>query len=164
MTDCATAETNRKRGEKTTRPSDAIPRRVGADIKKLFNFLATFFVIIKLFFNFAVRFTQIHYTMANITFTPGALERYNKCLAFTEAKGDKTLSSCINRLAQWDGEIRITKDFDEMSFFFRQVYSDGREGICGGIIYHGARDGYGSGQAATFSVCLTPTEGYQIHT
>lgn len=164
MTDCATAETNRKRGEKITRPSDAILRRVGPDIKKSFNFSAIIFVIIKLFFNFAFRFTQIHYTMATITFTSGALERYNKCLVFTEAKGDKTLSSCINRLAQWEGEIHISKDYDEMSFTFHQVYPDGRQGLFGGIIYHGARDGYGSGQGPTFSVCLTPTEGYQIHT
>lgn len=104
--------------------------------------------------------------MAKILFTPNAYERYIKCLDFTEALGDETLGGCIARLSQWDSnsDIHISTDFDEMSFFFRQKYADGRTGICGGIIYHGSRDGYGSGQGPTFSVCLTPTEGYQIHT
>jgi hypothetical protein len=34
----------------------------------------------------------------------------------------------------------------------------------GGIIFHGKHDGYGSGAAPTFSVCLTPTSGWIIHT
>jgi len=34
----------------------------------------------------------------------------------------------------------------------------------GGMILHGAHDGHGSGQAPTFSTCLTPTTGWSIHT
>jgi hypothetical protein len=34
----------------------------------------------------------------------------------------------------------------------------------GGIIYHGAYDGYGSGFAPTFAVCLTPSVGWSVHT
>ena len=34
----------------------------------------------------------------------------------------------------------------------------------GGLIYHGKHDGFGSGNAPTFSVCLTPTNGWSVHT
>ncbi len=34
----------------------------------------------------------------------------------------------------------------------------------GGLIYHGPHDGGGNGGAPTFSVCLTPTSGWSIHT
>lgn len=48
-------------------------------------------------------------------------------------------------------------------------YFDGRNipdgcGYNGGIIFHGSHDGYGSGSAPTFSVCINPTDGYSIHT
>lgn len=103
--------------------------------------------------------------MANIIFDAVAQERFNKCKAYTEARGDKSLSKCIARLASWTSkEIHISPDIDEMSFFFREFHDEGIMGICGGIIYHGERDGYGSGGAPTFSVCLKPTSGYSIHT
>jgi hypothetical protein len=34
----------------------------------------------------------------------------------------------------------------------------------GGLIFHGAIDGYGSGAAPTFSVTLSPTDGWNVHT
>ena len=34
----------------------------------------------------------------------------------------------------------------------------------GGLIFHGAHDGHGSGAAPTFAVSLTPTTGWSIHT
>ena len=79
----------------------------------------------------------------------------------------KTLISCLRRLKKWnpqDSEIAVSNDYDKMSFFFRQRYSNGNTGLCGGIIFHGARDGYGSGNGPTFSVTMEKTEGYQIHT
>ena len=79
----------------------------------------------------------------------------------------KSLESCVLTLMEWnpwDATIRIGCDFDELSFSFREILPDGREGICGGIIFHGERDGFGSGNGPTFSVTLDKTEGYQIHT
>ena len=55
----------------------------------------------------------------------------------------------------------------EQQFYFIELakrYDNGQCGVCGGIIYHGARDNYGSGGAPTFSTCITPTQGYSIHT
>ena len=33
-----------------------------------------------------------------------------------------------------------------------------------GLIFHGSHDGGGSGSYPTLAVCLTPTNGWQIHT
>lgn len=53
---------------------------------------------------------------------------------------------------------------DELSFSFNgRGIIDGC-GYNGGLIFHGKRDGYGSGSAPTFSVCINPTDGYSIHT
>ena len=56
-----------------------------------------------------------------------------------------------------------------MSFTFREelpqeLQDKGIRGVCGGIIYHGPRDGYGSGEGPALSVTLDKTEGYSIHT
>ncbi len=78
---------------------------------------------------------------------------------------EKSLKQCLQSLEKWQGIITIYRDLcDPLSFFFKQRYDNGQCGICGGIIYHGARDNYGSGGAPTFSVCITPTQGYRIHT
>jgi len=59
-------------------------------------------------------------------------------------------------------------DFAPMSFSFMMNIKD-KDGIWkkwfnGGLIFHGSIDGYGSGSSPTFSVCLTPTDGWSIHT
>lgn len=81
--------------------------------------------------------------------------------------GEKSLRAVTSTFLTWnpmDATIYIGCDFDECSFTFRETYADGRTGICGGIIFHGSRDGFGSGKGPTFSVSLDKTEGYQIHT
>lgn len=86
-------------------------------------------------------------------------ERWNEQL-----KKEESLQQCMHSLEKWDGIITIYSDHDPLSFFFVQRYDNGECGVCGGIIYHGARDGYGNGSAPTFSTCITPTQGYSIHT
>lgn len=68
-------------------------------------------------------------------------------------------------------QIRCTlyHDFAPFSFSFvierKAADSDTYESwFNGGLIYHGRHDGYGSGSAPTFSVSLTPSTGWQIHT
>jgi len=40
----------------------------------------------------------------------------------------------------------------------------GRPWFNGGLIFHGPHDGHGSGAAPALSCCLTPTDGWEIHT
>lgn len=106
--------------------------------------------------------------MANIKFTSEkAWERYKKCRQDSRDMGEHSLQTCIDRLMYWGRfgtDIYIACDFDELSFTFREVNPDGSVGVCGGIIFHGKRDGFGSGNGPTFSVTMDDNEGYQIHT
>lgn len=88
-----------------------------------------------------------------------AKERWNEQL-----KKEESLQQCMHSLEKWDGIITIYSDYDPLSFCFQQTYPNGQLGINGGIIFHGKRDGYGNGSAPTFSTCITPTQGYRIHT
>ena len=57
-----------------------------------------------------------------------------------------------------------------LSFTFSAYGRDPRTGFidkfrfCGGLIYHGPSDGFGSGAAPSFAVTLEPTNGWEIHT
>jgi len=103
--------------------------------------------------------------MGKIHFSSDAArERYVHCRKATMARGDNSLYECMRSLKRWRQPIRIGCDFDPYSFSFAEILADGRCGVCGGIIYHGARDGFGGGTAPTFSVTLDQAEGYRIHT
>ena len=103
--------------------------------------------------------------MGKITFSSDkARQRYVACRRFTAARGDNSLYDCMMSLRRWQQPIVIGCDFDEMSFTFHENRSDGYYPTNGGIIYHGPRDGYGSGQTPTFSVTIDKAEGYRIHT
>jgi hypothetical protein len=75
----------------------------------------------------------------------------------------------------WWGEpldgirVRLFADFAPQSFeFYREVKKEGGEDwlTCthGGLIFHGSHDNGGDGGAPTFSVNLTPQDGWSIHT
>ena len=108
--------------------------------------------------------------MASIKFSSTqAHERFVECKRETEQKGDKTLMQCIGSLMTWKRDIVIGCDFDKQSFTFHEVLTEeeqaqGLHAIFGGIIYHGAHDGFGSGTGPTHSVTLDKAEGYRIHT
>ncbi len=117
--------------------------------------------------------------MAQILFgSQAAFQRFTKMKSATADLGNNSLESCIQRLMSWNpwnARIIISCDaFDDLSFSFHEDLpvddmtspnpAQTRTGICGGIILHGKRDAYGSGQAPTFSVTLEKTEGYSIHT
>jgi hypothetical protein len=70
----------------------------------------------------------------------------------------------INRIAtNFQGKIALMPDFAPYSFYF-DVRNDRGRVMNGGIIFHGKHDGGGNGGAPTFSVCLTPTDGWTVHT
>jgi hypothetical protein len=60
--------------------------------------------------------------------------------------------------------VELYTDFAPFSFFWTQFSPTRQRGLIGGLIYHGRHDGGGNGGAPTFSVCLTPTAGWSIHT
>ena len=61
----------------------------------------------------------------------------------------------------------LWQDFAPQSFNFLIQKKNGNDWVRwfnGGLIFHGAHDGGGNGGAPTFSVNLTPMNGWQIHT
>ena len=109
--------------------------------------------------------------------TDGKLQ---ETLEFAKTIGDNSLQACLDRLkkveenyneeGKIDVETQIFNDFAPKSFEFCRVwYKNGRDYkpefmSNGGIIFHGKHDNGGDGGAPTFSVSLTPCNGWQIHT
>ncbi|WP_437230216.1 DUF4120 family protein [Planctomicrobium sp. SH661] len=67
-----------------------------------------------------------------------------------------------------DTRCRLYPDFAPLSFGFvidcRRACEDWKQWFVGGLIYHGPHDGFGTGQAPTYSVSLVHKQGWQIHT
>lgn len=94
-------------------------------------------------------------------------QNYGKALEHAKNTNDDSLSECLKRLQDVDMNLGtntvVYDDFAPMSFYFERIH-DGRCVGNGGVIYHGSHDGYGSGSAPTFSVSITPYNGWSIHT
>jgi hypothetical protein len=63
--------------------------------------------------------------------------------------------------------VVLSPDFAPHSFEFsveRSVMDGWEATLVGGLLFHGSHDGFGSGSAPTFSVSLTSTTGWSIHT
>ncbi len=113
--------------------------------------------------------------MASIQFaSKEVFDLYREMADKTRGLGDHSLASCVSRLLYWgpaESTIKIYRDNDPLSSYFVQKYDDWNINpehekmiMNGGIILHGARDGFGSGDGPTFSVSMDKSEGYQIHT
>ena len=63
-----------------------------------------------------------------------------------------------NHLDRGGEKGSLLPDFAPYSFTFTAF------GFFGGVIYHGSHDGFGSGKSPTLSVCVTPTDGWSVHT
>ena len=96
--------------------------------------------------------------------TGGLLDKI-KTHAVSSALADN-LKECLCRLERHtrDGcTVTLYPDFAPLSLYF-EVKKQGRLILNGGMIYHGSHDRGGNGSAPTFSVSLTPTTGWAIHT
>lgn len=62
-----------------------------------------------------------------------------------------------------DGQVYLGADFAPYSFVF-SIEAPGWCGLNGGLIFHGAHDNGGDGSAPTYSVNLSPQDGWSIHT
>jgi len=87
----------------------------------------------------------------------GQVDSLKEQLDWLDSYNDKNKTRC-----------NLYKDFAPYSFYFVMEVKD-KDGnyktwFNGGLIYHGPHDGGGSGGAPTFSVCLSPTKGWSIHT
>ena len=97
-------------------------------------------------------------------------ERFDKVSEYAKSINDETFQNCINRLKAWEENakehdfkmtIHLFTDHEPKSFFFREVYADGRNGICGGLLYHGIPGEVDN----SFAVCIGGRAyGWQIHT
>lgn len=89
---------------------------------------------------------------------------------------DESLTKCLDRLENYGADMLvIAPDYAPLSFHFG-LYRRTEEGehmiegercqlyLNGGIIFHGKHDNGGDGSAPTFSVNLTPCNGWSIHT
>lgn len=80
----------------------------------------------------------------------------------------KTFSDSIDTLVRLatnvKGSTKLFLDFAPLSFGFCVVRGNGSAWINGGVLFHGAHDGYGSGSAPTFAVSVGGADGWQIHT
>ena len=103
--------------------------------------------------------------------------KLDEALLFAKSINDDSLFNCIERIKQGDKnwmenrgifvETKIFTDFAPYSFEFARfaTESDTERFVGnGGIIFHGKHDNGGDGGAPTFSVCLEPCSGWQIHT
>ena len=105
--------------------------------------------------------------MAFIKFeNEAAHERFVRCRSMSYNQ-EHSLDRAIMSLANWhpwNATITIGCDFHPDSFWFVETDEEGRRGINGGIIFHGSHDNGGDGDGPTFSVNLSPTDGYLVHT
>lgn len=84
-----------------------------------------------------------------------------------------SLTGCFERLERIavnrNATVRLGTDFSPYSFYF-EIHSPDPRGqrgtlmLNGGVIFHGPHDRGGDGSYPTLAVCLTPCDGWSIHT
>lgn len=97
-------------------------------------------------------------------------DRYDAMVKYAESINDKTLSQCFESLKKkeevskergFDTTIHVYKDHEEHSFYFEEIYADGRRGLNGGILYHGKP----GEQDNSMAVCIDGRAyGWRTHT
>lgn len=100
--------------------------------------------------------------------------KLDEALNYANSINDVSLLECLDRLKRVEEnygngkeaiETQITTDFAPYSFCFCRVDKSTSKFISnGGIIFHGKHDNGGDGGTPTFSVCIEPCNGWQIHT
>lgn len=97
-------------------------------------------------------------------------EHLEKVRAFAGSIGmleqfEETLQRIRIYSPMYDLIVHLYEDFAPFSFYFVMNEMDDKTRFMnGGIIFHGSHDGGGNGGAPTFSVNLTPSSGWRIHT
>jgi hypothetical protein len=102
---------------------------------------------------------------------------YAKAIGLYEGEKNDTLKNRLDYLAKYGGKladgsdktrVRLFKDAAPYSFGFvieaKNAKGEWSTWFYGGLLFHGAHDGNGSGAEPTLAVTLTPTVGWVIHT
>lgn len=93
--------------------------------------------------------------------------RLDQIRTFAQQNGlEESFLKTFSRLEHYSArgcEVKLFSDFAPLSLEF-VITDNGRFVLNGGFIFHGKHDGFGSGSAPTFSVCLEKTVGWAIHT
>lgn len=106
-------------------------------------------------------------------FQDGAMVQFGRCIEFIETKRpdlEKQFIETFERLTNPErGETaEIGWDFAPYSFDFclygKDKAGNNQRWYNGGIIFHGSHDKGGDGGKPTFSVNLSPVDGWSIHT
>lgn len=87
-------------------------------------------------------------------------------LRYASQHNDNSLIDCVRRFRNYrkagaQHKIVISRDFADRSFQFYEDYGNSKYGLNGGIIFHGYPS---EGYRENFSVQLTPSYGWSIHT
>lgn len=99
-----------------------------------------------------------------------AKARFEECLGIAKKhenlkpSWERSMEVLKNLGTNLKGRVEMGVDFSPLSFTWGIIREDGSCPFNGGLIFHGPHDGFGSGEAPTFSVCLTPEHGWSIHT
>ena len=80
------------------------------------------------------------------------------------AQFEEKLESLSHWFSQEGWTVELYEDFAPYSFIWCEFSPTRQRGLLGGLIYHGQHDGGGNGGAPTFSVNLTHSNGWSIHT
>jgi hypothetical protein len=107
--------------------------------------------------------------------TDGYLDEVLASTPAQSIEGNSALDRYLEYLGSYadhdhDGATRclLFKDFAPLSFFFRMEKRDKdgeyRPWFVGGLIFHGQHDNGGDGGAPTYSVNLSPCDGWSVHT
>jgi len=87
-----------------------------------------------------------------------------------KTKKTENLNDNMQRLKNmsdyYHADLNLYADFAPLSLAFTLTDSlpPFKMKLNGGLIYHGRHDGFGSGSAPTFSVCVDKADGWRIHT
>lgn len=121
--------------------------------------------------------TKLDVKHGQILFTEEGEKRLNECIDFVNDKRPdlaENLKFQFNRHFEYfkhHSEIKmyVWPDFAPLSFYFEMRYFNFKTGrfemdYNGGIIFHGEHDSGGSGRSPTYSVNLTPVDGWKTHT
>ena len=100
-----------------------------------------------------------------------------KAIGLYEGEKNDTLKNRLDNLAHYGGKrddgsdktrVRLFKDPAPYSFGFvieaKNAQGEWSTWFHGGLLFHGAHDGNGSGSAPTLAVTLSPVTGWSIHT